>query len=246
MRKAFIHVGFAKCGSTSLQEALSNVSSILYPNAGSASNEHLAFPLHYRGVDEWTRQFYSQEWADREHALMLEEISSSDKIVVISSERLAAMSPSEALRMKHDMDGFDVEIIVVRRSLSAYLSSTWRHAVFHHDLAESYDDFLERTKNFNFFSVSRTFEELFKVHYFDMDDPSYPKEISNLIGEDIYFPKSNVGVPFDFAETLQKMHALLGSEVFKNVFTHPMKRKMLAVYLGEDSVAIDPILADLL
>jgi hypothetical protein len=238
MRKLFLHVGLAKCGSTSLQAALSSATGILFPRAGNHGGEHLAFALHIRGIDAWTHQYFDETWVETETTRLMDEIHSGSGTVVLSSERLAACSPEEIARIAAILAGFDVHVIIVGRDVTSYLNSTWRHAVFFHDYGESYETFVNLRKDLSFAEVDEAFGAVFPVHRFRMDAPDYIEKISALLGTNLDISRLNVGVPMAFAELLQKIHALLGSEEFKKRFNAETKEAMLAVWNGEATTQI--------
>lgn len=241
MRKLFLHVGFAKCGSTSLQAALSEAPGIVFPKSGNHGGEHLALALKLRGIDDWTRQYFDESWVEQGMAGLMAEIGSSTETVVLSSERLAAMTEAEIAAVKAMFPDFDIQVIVVRRDVQRFLSSTWRHAVFHHDFGEAYEAFLEQFKTFNFGDASTKFGQHFPVHGFDMEAPDYAASLGALIGTTIEIPRANVGVPLEFAKLLQRTHALLGSEEFKKRFDTKTKKSMLAVWTGRATIVIEPM-----
>ena len=241
MRKLFLHVGFAKCGSTSLQAAFAKSPGVVYPLSGSNAGEHLALALSLRGIDEWTRQFFDEAWVAQGMAGIWSEIVACDLPVILSSERLAAMSSDQIERTAEIFRDFDVQIIFIKRDVVRYLNSTWRHAVFHHDYAEAYQVFCERTRKFSFFGGVAKFERFFPVHVFDMEDEGYITALSALVGTQLNLPRKNIGVPFDFAEHLQKTHALLGTEAFKARFDSATKRQMLRIWNGECVAELEPL-----
>lgn len=245
MRKLFLHVGFAKCGSTSLQEALSQAPGILYPKAGRHGAEHLSLPLKMRGIDDWTRQFFDDAWVEVQHRAMMEEISSTSLNVAISSERLAALTPAQITILPELFPNFDIRIILVRRSREKYLNSTWRHAVFFHDYGHTYEAFLEKMCGFDFGNTEEKFNKVFATHIYDLDSAGFPDDLAELMETKLDFPTSNVGVPFDLAKLLQETHALLGSQSFKKVYDMRTKKTMLAVKNGEKTVKVEPISAPL-
>lgn len=245
MRKLFLHVGFAKCGSTSLQAALADAPCIVFPKSGNHGGEHLALALTLRGIDDWTRQYFDEAWVEQGMVGLMAEIAASTQTVVLSSERLAAMNETEIAALKAMFPDFDIHVIVVRRDAQRYLSSTWRHAVFHHDFGETYEAFLERFKAFNFGDAETKFGRHFTVHGFDMEAPDYAASLGAEIGTTIEIPRTNVGVPLEFAELLQNTHALLGTEEFKKRFDTKTKKAMLAVWNNRTSVDIEPITAPL-
>lgn len=245
MRRIFLHVGFAKCGSTSLQAALSSSFGILFPTSGRHHGEHLAFALRIRGIDDWTGQFIDQSWVDTENVRLMQEIHADTCTVVLSSERLAASTPQEIERITGVLSGFEVHIVIVKRDIESYLRSTWRHAVFFHDFGENYEAFVDQFKDFTFGEVEDKFRAVFPVHSFNMDAQNYAEEIGALLGCKLKISRQNVGVPMAFAELLQKTHVLLGSEEFKKRFDAETKRSMLDVWNGAAKTQIQPLDVDL-
>lgn len=241
MRKLFLHVGFAKCGSTSLQTALMKAPNIVFPKCGNHGGEHLAFALAIRGIDDWTRQYFDDEWIQLGLAGQMEEIRSSQDTVVLSSERLAAMSEAEIVKVSEMFPDFDIQVIIVKRDVQRYLSSTWRHAVYHHDYCETYETFLERFKDFSFGNAEEKFSSFFPVHCLDVEAPDFPQSIGNLLKTTVEFSHTNVGVSLEFANILQKTHALLGSVEFKKRFDAATKELMLDVWRGQSTVEIEPL-----
>lgn len=241
MRKLFLHVGYAKCGSTSLQAALSVAPNIVFPKSGNHGGEHLAFALTIRGIDDWTRQYFDDSWVEREQASMMAEIESSIDTVMISSERLAAMTPAEIEQVIDMFGEFEVHVVFVRRDIQRYFSSTWRHAVFRHDYGESYEAFLDYFKNFTFGEAETKFRRYFPVHSFDMEAPHYAEKIGALLETTVEIPRANVGVPMELAELLQKTHVLLGSKEFKKRFDAETKNSMLRTWNGHATTEIEPI-----
>ena len=245
MRKLYLHVGLPKCGSTSLQKGLMNAPNILFPNSGNHGGEHLAFALTIRGLDSWTRQFFDEAWVEREQSNLYGELNKTQAPVVISSERLAAMTNAEIEKVSELFPGFEIHIIICRRDYKSYMSSIWRHAVFRHDYGENYETLLEHLKNFNFDDVETKFQIFFPTHTFTIEDDNYAESIGALIGTKIELPRVNVGVPFELAKLLQQTHILLGSEEFKKKFDQKTKNQMLAVWNKHSNVTIEPMTAPL-
>ena len=227
--KIFIHVGYAKCGSTSLQSALRSGTGVLFPSAGTvgSDSEHISLPLFLKGIDEWTRQFIAEDWVLAQHQQMLAQIEDSDQTVFLSSERLASLDAAQIETLREIFPTHEVEVIVITRNRDKYLESTWRHAVFRHDYSLPYDQFLIRMKDFSFGSVVPKFEKHFPVHVFNLDDDAFEEGIKQVTGAEFTFGRANVGVPRKLAELLQQQHALLGTAVFKEIFPVPVKNKML-------------------
>ena len=228
--KLFVHVGYAKCASTSLQEALRDGSGILYPSAGRLSprSEHISLPLHLKGLDDYTRQWISDEWVEKQHAALMREISESQMPVVVSSERLASLQPDQIARLAQLFESYDTRILILYRDLEKYLNSTWRHAVYEHDYAVDYPTFRRNIGDFELNAITPLFEKHFPVSTFNIDDVGFDQNIMSLTGASFSLGRMNVGVPFELAELLQKQHVLLGSQAFKAIFTSAVKATMLA------------------
>jgi hypothetical protein len=217
-------------------------SGILYPHAGcnSPDAEHISLPLHIKGIDDWTRQFISDEWVSEQHARMMEEIAVSDKPIFISSERLAGLSELQIEKLKKTFTGYNIEIIVVIRDRMRYLDSTWRHAVFRHDYAGGWDAFVSRMKSFRFEEIVPLYEAHFPVHIFNLDAPDFSEQVSELTGAQLCFGAANIGVPRRLAELLQAQHELLGSKVYTEIFTSEVKNRMLFAATRTNQPKLDP------
>jgi hypothetical protein len=240
--KLFVHVGYAKCASTSLQEALRDGTGILYPRAGRLSSqaEHLSLPLHLKGIDDYTRQWVSDEWVQMQHAALMQEISESDKSVVVSSERLAGLQPDQIARMAQLFELYDTRIVILHRDREKFLNSTWRHVVYKHDYAVDYASFQELTADFQFGQIVPLFEKHFPVSMFNIEEVGFDRQIMELTGATFSLGRVNAGVPFEFAEILQQQHVALGSKTFKAIFTTDVKATMLASWQSQTRPAIDP------
>jgi hypothetical protein len=238
-RKLFLHVGYAKCGSTSLQAALSKAPNIIFPSSGNHGGEHLALALTLRGIDDWTRKFFDETWVEPGYAGMMEEIKNSTETVVLSSERLSAMSPVEIETFSTLFPDFEVHVLILQRDTESYIKSIWRHAVFRHDYAEPYDVLLKKFHTFQFGDVREKFSRYFPVHEFNIDNSTYEEEVGALIGTMLEIPHVNSGVPMEFAALLSQMHRLLGTEAFRTQFNTASKQHMLKVWRGQENVEIE-------
>lgn len=236
----FIHVGYPKCGSTSLQVSLSQAEGILYPTSGRHGEEHLSLPLHLKGIDPWTARFFSQEWVRENHAAMMQEVAAASGNVFLSSERLASLTAEQIVALGQLFSDWKIEIIIVQRDLNRYLDSTWRHAVFRHDYAKSKEAFLRKMKNFSFGGVAQAFERHFSVRIFSMDDSNYPAQLEAITGVAVKMGHQNTGVPHELVQLLQRSHALMGSERFKSAFPAQVKEEMRRALVGEVIPSFDP------
>jgi len=238
-KSLYIHVGYPKCGSTSLQAALIKAKGITYPLAGRNAEEHLSLPLFLKGVDSWTTKWFSEEWVAEQHAAMMQEIAAAPGDVFLSSERLVALNPGEIVALRDLFPDWRIEIIIVERSLEKYLDSTWRHAVYRHDYAESKATFLKKMAGFTFGKADTLFGKYFPVHVFNMEHPDYTAAFAKATGVTISLGRANVGVSNDLAVLLQQTHALMGSARFKAAFTQQVKEAMRAALADEVTPNID-------
>jgi hypothetical protein len=247
MKKLFIHAGFAKCGSTSLQDFMITQNQILYPKSGINGAEHISLPLKVMGIDSYTLQFYQEQWVEANHKAMIEEINDSEyQTILISSERISGFSKSQALELKEIFQAYEVEIVFVKRSLADYQSSTWRHLVFKHDYAESFEHFKANSKNFSFDSTIEAFSAIFPVHIFNIDDQDYEKNLSVLLDCNINLGRSNTGISLEFANFLQSTHQRVGSSTFKKIFTKQAKDYLQNAFNSKSLNSIDPIISGIL
>ena len=217
---------------------------IFYPKSGINGAEHLSLPLKIMGIDRYTLQFYQEQWVEANHKAMIQEIKDSEcQTILISSERISTFSKSQALELKEIFQAYKVEIIFVKRSLASYQSSTWRHLVFNHDYAESFENFKANSKNFSFDDSPKAFSAIFPVHVFNIEDQDYEKNLSFLLGCNINLGRSNTGISREFANFLQSTHQRVGSLTFKKIFTTQAKNLLLNAFDTKDLNPIDPIIA---
>jgi hypothetical protein len=240
-RRLYIHVGYPKCGSTSLQAALAHKEGLTYPSAGRHADEHISLPLYLKGVDSWTSQWFSEDWVSEQHEKLLQEISEAEGDVYLSSERLISLTPDQIENLSHIFKDWDIHILVLIRSIDKYLDSTWRHAVFWHDYPETKETFIEITRNFSFQKFIDIFSSKFDTHIFNIDDKNLASNIKDITGITLMIEHKNVGIPEGLADLLQKTHRLMGSSEFKSAFPFRIKEEMRLATMGERSPIIDPL-----
>lgn len=238
-RTLFVHIGFPKCGSTSLQAALAQSPDVVFPEAGRHGGEHLAIPLKIKGVDEWTGQWFSQTWVDTQLPLLMQEIEAAEQPVFVSSERLASSEPEHIQALKEMFKGWSIEIVVVTRKLPDFIDSTWRHAVYRHDYHRSRQAFFEDFETFSFQPAIDYFARYFPVHELDLYAPDFEDKFRALTGISIALQRENVGASSELAELLQRVHSLLGSAEFKKRFPAHVKEDMLAAMQGTTTPEFD-------
>jgi len=231
--KMFIHVGYAKCGSTSLQEGLRNATGIFFPEAGTnvPASEHISLALFLKGVDDYTRQYISDEWVQEQHSLMMKQVNETQQTVILSSERLISTNAAQIETLKALFPDKKIEIIIIVREIEDFLNSTWRHNVFYHDYAVDYPTYRETRVNFKFESAIQKFRQFFPVHVLNLDDKNIEQEIKDLTGADFKLPKSNVGVSQKLANFLQQQHVQMGSYLFKEIYTENVK-KLIQLFMS--------------
>jgi hypothetical protein len=226
--KLFIHVGYAKCGSTSLQEGLRNGTGVFFPEAGTyfPSSEHISIALSLIGMDDYTRQYITDDWVQQQHALMINLVNESEQTVVLSSERLISLDFRQLEILKSLFPKREIEIIIIVRDREKYLSSTWRHLVFEHDYHIDYQAFREMRADFEFEPAIEKFRQFFPVHVLNLDGEKIEQQIKYLTGADLTLPESNIGVSQTVANFLQQQHIQMGSYLFKDVYTKKVKQKI--------------------
>lgn len=129
-RRAFLHVGLPKTGTTYLQHALwSNKESLgdaglLLP--GRHRRRHLLASLDVREDPKLARRpgDVSAPWQD-----LVDECRTWDGDVVISHEFFGAASAEQVARLVGTLDGFEVHVIVTARSMTDLGLSRWQEWV---------------------------------------------------------------------------------------------------------------------
>jgi hypothetical protein len=99
--------------------------------------------------------------------------------------------------------------------------------VFHHDYSVDYESFFQNMANFQFGSIIPKFSQYFPVHVFNLDDGNFEQSIKDLTGANFEYGYANTGVPQHLAQLLQQQHKLVGSKLFKEIFTSQVKERML-------------------
>jgi hypothetical protein len=171
----------------------------------------------------------------------MQEIVESDGDVCLSSERLASLSPEQADKLASLFSEQEIQILILVRSVEKYLDSTWRHAVFWHDFAETRESFMAGAKAFSFQRAIGLFASRFPTHVFDIDEPDCSSKIAATIGTVLDIGHANVGVPEELASLLQKAHSLMGTAKFKAAFPFEIKDEMRMAMVGERAPIIDPL-----
>lgn len=230
MSRLLLHVGYAKCASTSLQSALAEAAGLHYPAAGRIGAEHIALPLALKGIDPWTRRFVEPDWVERELAALRAEVAAADGTVAVSSERLIDLDDGLKPRLAALFPGRGIEVVVIRRPVGDLLRSTWCHLVVHHDLAEAWEDYSTRHAGFDLDAPVASWRQHYPVHEIDMAEAGWAGRLGEIFGTAIAIGHENRGAGMAPAVRLQQIHADLGSERFARFFTPERKRAFLELY----------------
>lgn len=228
--KLYIHVGLPKCASTSLQAALYENNVICFPRHGLHHFEHIAVPLKLKGIDKWTSQWFSQNWVDREYDLLIEEIKDSKSHVVVSSERLADISPDILDIFLSEFPDADVEILYLYRPADGYVRSMWRHAVFRHDMSEGYESFKKGFSDFDPIGIGNRFAARYKTNMIDISKSGWSELLSGALGFVPDIQNENVSAPFEACYFLQQIHQCIGTEKFKAYYSTIKKEEFAELF----------------
>jgi hypothetical protein len=239
MKKIILHIGYPKCASTSLQSALLRAKGLLYPQHGLNLYEHLAFALKLNGLDDWTAQWFTQEWVDAEYNDLIHAVNSAREMVVISSERLAGITPEKIGFLREEFGDVDIEVLMLYRPKDDYVKSMWKHEVFRDDLCEPFEKFRERFGGFDMLQAPVALSGFVKVNLIDISKDTWQSELSRVFGIDIKVPNENVSASFQCCEFLQRIHVSVGSLAFKKYFTEEGKQRFSDIFVNSAPNKID-------
>jgi len=240
-KRLILHVGHPKCASTSLQQSLINSQEIHYSQHGLHAAEHIALPLKIKGLDKWTSQWITQEWVDSEFELLVTEINSiQDKTVIISSERLADITPFQFKKISTLFPKYDIEILLLYRPIEGYVKSMWRHAVFRHDMSEDFEDFKSKFKDFiPTYAVNQHSDTAAKIHTIDISKKNWVNNLEDIINIKINMSNDNISAPMECCYFLQQLHKSIGSKQFKKFFTPERKNEFAQIFIKNNNKPID-------
>ncbi len=233
-----LHVGWAKCASTSLQKFLFNQKEIIYPDAGIHFNEHLAVPLKLKGVDEWTSTWFSKEWVDQEFQNICDQVRNANKTVVLSSERLMDINSEQINTLCTLLRVHNPEFLVLRRSKKGWIESAWRHAVFVYDYTGGFEEFSAPWQGVDMGHFSKRHGEKFKVTEIDIDGEGWVGQLEDFLGLHIVMPAENRGATFDCCEALRRLHLEVGTEAFQRFFTNERRTAFSEMFTHADNSEI--------
>jgi len=156
--------------------------------------------------------------------------SVSNKTVVISSERLADLTSDQLQLIMNFFSPVDIELLLLYRPVDDYVKSMWRHAVFRHDLSESFEVFRERFKYFNPTACVDQHRDIVPVHAININDQEWEKRLYKILGTYVPLLHENISAPFSCCCFLQQLHRSVGSEKFKKFFTSERKKEFSNIF----------------
>lgn len=137
----YVHIGFRKAGSTSIQyflaqnaEALAALG-VLYPHAGRAGLAHVNLVDELRGSASYdatvggVRELRGLLAAEPQHR------------VIVSSEGLHILKPKAVRRLADNLMGQDVKVLAYVRHLPNFVDSQYRQSIKSGKRAHDFDDF---------------------------------------------------------------------------------------------------------
>lgn len=234
-----VHVGWAKCASTSFQRFLVEQNELVYPSAGLHGNEHLAIPLKLKGIDKWTAQWFSTDWVEQEFRNICGQVKSAQGTVVLSSERLMDID-SEQIRALCFAVGVDnPEFVVLRRSKGKWIESIWRHAVFVDDYSGEFDEFSLPWESVDLHHFAERHGGKYKVVEFDIEHEDWMRQLGDFLGVQVVMPIENRGATFECCEVMRLLHRQVGTESFRRFFTSERRADFSAMFsqVGDRAVA---------
>jgi len=234
-KRLILHVGFPKCASTSLQSALMRAPGIRYPVSGRHDTEHVGLALSLKGLDTWTAQFLSEEWVARERAWLDAELAAFPPdagVTALSSERLIDLEDDEIARLLAMLGDYDVEVLVLRRQLEAYLRSVWGHLVYRNDHCERWESFLERAGGISMDTPVERWAAHCPVTCIEMGEPGWTEALDRLFCTELDLRRENVGISHAGARRLQEIHEDVGADAYRAFFTEERKRAFAQMFAG--------------
>lgn len=150
MKKLYIHIGFGKTGTTSIQSLMSKRQSellehgVLYPSVGQDGGHHLLAPIGLQNISGDLTDIYTE---------LLKEIDdASVSTIVISSENFAFAQPSFIEDLKKKFQKYSIKIVFYVRDQVPLIESTYLEW---QKVGNKYDEnirlfFLEHKLSFDF------------------------------------------------------------------------------------------------
>lgn len=161
-RKIFLHIGFGKTGTTSIQTYFSKKRAdllhqgFLYPETGiSVGGHHLLAPLGEENITGNTRNLYDK---------LKQEISNNNaQKIIISSENYVFARHSFIKDLMHEFSEFDVTIIFYARRQESLIESTFlQWQKIGDDYQGSLENFFQKHKrSFDFTELIAPWENCF-------------------------------------------------------------------------------------
>lgn len=266
MAKVLIHAGYPKAMSTSFQRSFYQCKEINYLGVGIGDNisyQNKAIEFIFEILLKYSRiDFFDENKSD--YRLSLNQVLSSDKLNVISSEHLVlnfslqGIDPVEKVRrLSYLLEGHQTRILLISRNIDDFMTSIYGEFVkmgysesynFFHDWIYALEDrsFIkdldfEKKKSLflNFFKDVEliSFEELTKLSLIDLN-----KKIAEILDvKSFNFESNNLnsGLNANDINTLINFNKKTQREMSKGImepFERHRNRSILENYFSEDII----------
>ena len=145
-RRAYLHIGAPKTGSTFLQGVLWNNRAALLEHGvhmlGDDQGQHYRAGKDLRGIP-FDPDDPGRDWAGAWDRMVDRSDSSASEVVVLSDEHLAALGPGRIERAVDSLSSREVHVIYAVRDLPGLLPSEWQENVKHGSTL-TYDEWVRR------------------------------------------------------------------------------------------------------
>lgn len=199
MKKAVIHIGSHKTGTTTIQY-------VLYTNAQLLKTLGIHYPLDFVRPDEfWCGQhdiglylraddFYNALHSyDPDHIVKVVKSFSRDEDLLLSSETFCLLSLAHVQELRKLLVGFDCEVIFYVRQHDELLQALYQtEAVIKRNVGDFLNYFEKRAPSFNYYTIAQTWAKVFgkdKIHIRRYDRSTFPGK----------------NVVFDFCNAIQSL-----------------------------------------
>ena len=146
VRRAYLHIGAPKTGSTFLQGVLWNNRAALLEHGvhmlGDDQGQHYRAGKDLRGIP-FDPDDPGRDWAGAWDRMVDRSDSSASEVVVLSDEHLAALGPGRIERAVDSLSSREVHVIYAVRDLPGLLPSEWQENVKHGSTL-TYDEWVRR------------------------------------------------------------------------------------------------------
>jgi SAM-dependent methyltransferase len=185
MRKAVIHIGAHKTGSTPIQIAL-------YRNAMSLYSDGICYPLNLTQKNDFTLygqhsvSFFLQgdPYAAKccenpDNIVYTLQNAPRDMHLLLSSETFILLSRDKVALLKEYLDGYDIEIVLYVRRQDESAQALFQTEVVHYGVSQNFDQyFSQNAHKFDYRTIANTWADVIgkkKIHIRRYERDSFPK-----------------------------------------------------------------------